>query len=89
MITHIVDGLEAGDCLDIDLLETEHGPVFRKRLLEEIQARGLVMNGNLVGAVEICGVCDGECDDGKKPCRACDACGCVVDFGRGKKPYRE
>ena len=89
-IERYISNLEPGDQVNLDSFEATHGPALRRTLELELEGRGFVLNSRgCLGEIEICTQC---CGDGILKglcCPACDGFSTVVDFGRGKRPFKQ
>lgn len=89
-VERVLQGLEAGDVVPLDQFETEHGSLLKRLLLDELEARGFVLDSkNVLGEVEICGRCNGDGEVKGKCCSLCDGYSTTINYGRGAKPYRQ
>lgn len=88
-VERLIAELEPGDIVPLESFEAENGAMLKKILLDELEARGFVLDSsNRLGEVEICELCSG--DGGQdKACRACDDYGATITFGRGRVPFKQ
>jgi hypothetical protein len=89
-IERTISGLEPGDVVPLDSFGEEHGPMLKRLLLDELEARGFVLDSrNVLGEVQLCTRCEGEGELNGKCCQLCDGYSTVVDWGKGLRPYKQ
>lgn len=90
VVQRYIADLSVGDVVNLDSFESEHGPLLRRMLQEEIEALGFVMDSRgILGEVSICSLCSGTGEIKNKACPACDGWSTTVSYGRGVLPYRQ
>lgn len=90
-VSEIVNNIEPGEHLDIDLFGDNHGRAAALELIEALEINGYTVNGNgKVGLIQLCDECDGEgLDDDGNDCPICEGYSSIVDYGgRRVVPYK-